>query len=119
MHNAGGAEMKEPNCPDMDKLSAYELALKYDEPVNSHNAIKASNNDEEKDPMVFHPNHYRRSGIEALDVIKAFELDYLSGNAAKYILRSRFKGKEIQDLEKAIFYLKIKVADLKKQNGTT
>lgn len=107
--------MKEPNRPEIDRLSAYELALRDDAPIRSHNAQMALNIDEEKDPMVFHPNHYNRNGIEALDVIKAFELDYLVGNSAKYILRSRFKGKEIQDLEKAIFYLKIKVVDLKRK----
>jgi hypothetical protein len=50
------------------------------------------------------PPHYRRRGIEAIDVIEAFELNFHLGNVVKYILRHGDKG-GLQDLEKAAWYL--------------
>jgi len=57
------------------------------------------------DPEVDHPNHYCRNGVEALDVIDAFGLGFADGNALKYLLRAKFKGQEVRDIKKAIFYL--------------
>ncbi len=57
--------------------------------------------------MVNNPPHYQGlGGMEAIEVIEAFELDYNLGNALKYILRSGKKGLKKQDIEKAIWYLK-------------
>lgn len=108
-----------PNLPDIDKhsaLSAYELSLQGDD---SHNAklVKEGLEEIKNDPMVFHPNHYTIGGIETIDFIRAKELDFLTGNAVKYIARSKYKGTEIQDLEKAIFNLQIKINDLKRANN--
>ncbi len=55
---------------------------------------------------VDHPSHYQGRGIEAIDIIEAFDLNFRLGNAVKYILRSDKKGKRKEDLEKAIWYLK-------------
>lgn len=56
------------------------------------------------------PSHYKRGGMEAIDVIEAFTSNlcgteaFDTGNALKYILRWKEKnGKE--DIEKAIWYL--------------
>ena len=55
---------------------------------------------------VDHPSHYQsKSGLEAIDVIEAFNLDFHLGNAVKYILRAGKKDNELQDLEKAMWYL--------------
>lgn len=54
---------------------------------------------------VNHPAHYLRNGMEAIDVIEAFELPYHLGNAVKYILRAGHKNDEVEDLRKAIWYL--------------
>jgi hypothetical protein len=68
--------------------------------------------DEEFDPncldinFVDHPDHYQGKGIEAIDVIEAFELNFALGNAIKYILRADKKANKKQDLEKALWYLK-------------
>jgi hypothetical protein len=53
-----------------------------------------------------HPSHYSSGGIEAIDVIDAFSLDFNLGNVVKYVLRARLKGKGVEDLEKAEWYLK-------------
>ena len=55
--------------------------------------------------LIDHPQHYKGNGIEAIDVIEAFDLSFNIGNAIKYILRAGKKGDKIQDLHKAQWYL--------------
>lgn len=56
--------------------------------------------------VVNHPSHYQSgNGLEAIDVIEAFKLDFHLGNSVKYILRSGKKENEVQDLKKAVWYL--------------
>ena len=53
---------------------------------------------------VDHPKHYNE-GIEAIDVIESWDLNFHVGNVIKYMLRAPYKGTQIQDLEKAKWYL--------------
>lgn len=58
---------------------------------------------------VEHPDHYMKdSGHEVIEVINAWKLNYNLGNAVKYIARAGKKNpnKLIEDLEKAIFYIR-------------
>ena len=66
---------------------------------------------------VNHPAHYggRRPRYEAIKVIEAWELDFHLGNAVKYVRRSGSKGNELEDLQKAAWYLNRKVALLEAQ----
>ncbi len=66
--------------------------------------------------MVNHPAHYNRGGIETIDVIEAFDLDYCTGNATKYIMRHRFKGKPLEDLKKARWYLDRRISQLEQSD---
>lgn len=52
-----------------------------------------------------HPSHYQGNGLEVIQVIKAFDLNFNLGNAVKYILRAGKKGEREEDLKKAIWYL--------------
>ncbi len=55
-----------------------------------------------------HPAYYQsESGLEAIDVIEAFNLPFHLGNVVKYILRAGKKEQysEIEDLKKARWYL--------------
>ena len=54
---------------------------------------------------VNHPSHYKKGGIEVIDIIEAYNLNFRLGNVVKYILRHNDKGKPIEDLEKSLFYL--------------
>lgn len=54
---------------------------------------------------VDHPAHYKARGIEAIDVIEAFGLNFRLGNTVKYILRAGRKGATVEDLKKARWYL--------------
>lgn len=59
----------------------------------------------EKTDNVNHPAHY--ADHYPHEVIELTEcLGFCLGNAVKYILRSPFKGKEVEDLQKAVWYLK-------------
>ena len=60
--------------------------------------------------MVNNPDHYTHNGIEAINVIEAKLTDeqyegYLQGSVMKYLLRSNYKGKRNEDLNKAQWYL--------------
>ena len=49
-------------------------------------------------------NHYQ-AAIQPWDIIDAWELDFYEGNALKYLLRYKFKGKAMEDLEKLAHYV--------------
>lgn len=51
------------------------------------------------------PDYYKSGGLEAFDVIDAFDLDFNLGNAFKYIARAGKKGDKVEDLRKAVTYL--------------
>lgn len=54
---------------------------------------------------VNHPKHYTShpSKIECIQITR--HMNFCLGNAIKYIWRADEKGKAIEDLDKAIFYL--------------
>jgi Protein of unknwon function (DUF3310) len=58
-----------------------------------------------------HPRHYTAySGLEVIDLTE--QMNFNRGNAVKYVCRAGFKGDEnteIEDLRKAIWYLKREV----------
>lgn len=68
---------------------------------------------------VNHPSHYTDGKIEVIDFIEDKNLDFNLGNAVKYIARAGKKdpSKEIQDLEKARWYLNRRIANLSKVKG--
>lgn len=69
---------------------------------------------------VNHPSHYTKhpSGIECIDVTRHY--DFCIGNAIKYLWRSGLKSeegmedidKQIEDLQKAIWYINDKINQL-------
>jgi hypothetical protein len=70
--------------------------------------------------VVNHPTHYKSGGLEAIDVIEAFKLDFCLGNAVKYILRAGKKdpSKTAEDIAKARWYLEralSRLADIESQ----
>ena len=60
---------------------------------------------------VNHPPHYNQvPSIECIDVVRHF--NFARGNAIKYIWRAGAKGNEIEDLQKAIWYLQDEIKRL-------
>ena len=70
---------------------------------------------------VNHPNHYCEGRkYEPWDVIVDWQLDYLTGNAVKYLSRAGRKGgpeKEIEDLQKAIAYIEKRIEVLESRKS--
>ena len=59
---------------------------------------------------VNHPAHYKTEGLECIEAIEAALTPdeyrgYCKGNALKYTWRERYKGKSVEDLQKARWYL--------------
>lgn len=59
---------------------------------------------------VNHPKHYTNhpSGVECIEITEHFNFN--KGNAIKYIWRSADKGKEVEDLRKARWYIDREIA---------
>ena len=64
---------------------------------------------------VNHPQHYTShpSGVECIAITQ--HMGFNLGNAMKYIWRADEKGKAIQDLEKAKWYIENEIALRKKK----
>ena len=66
--------------------------------------------EEAVEDVVNNPDHYNTGSIECIDAIQesmssvAFK-GYLKGNCMKYLWRYDYKGKQVQDLQKAGWYL--------------
>ena len=66
--------------------------------------------EEEEEDMVGSPRHYNTGNIECIEAIEesmsshAFK-GYLKGNCMKYLWRYDYKGKQVEDLQKAQWYL--------------
>lgn len=55
---------------------------------------------------VNNPQHYNQNGIEVIDVIETYTPDNPRlANVLKYVCRHSYKGKPLEDLEKAKWYL--------------
>ena len=54
---------------------------------------------------VNHPKHYNShpSGVECIEITE--HMTFCLGNAMKYIWRASLKGKEVEDLRKARWYI--------------
>ncbi len=54
---------------------------------------------------VNHPRHYTKhpSGIECIQITE--HMGFNLGNAMKYIWRADLKGNQVEDLEKAVWYI--------------
>ena len=113
INNRTGKEI--PNA-----MNFYIERIKDIEPLN----VDAGDIDEVEETVniedkVNHPSHYTWlkdiCGIEVIDITR--HLDFDLGNAIKYILRAGHKSeegyddtaKEIEDLQKAIFYINDKI----------
>lgn len=105
---------------------ACELLLTSDD-ARTTNAISYRNNSGRcelllpefftKKSAVDHPSHYggKDNPYEAIKVIDAWRLGFALGNTVKYISRAGKKdpAKELEDLEKAAWYLSHRIEQLK------
>jgi len=70
---------------------------------------------------VNNPKHYTShpSGVECIEITE--HMSFNLGNAVKYIWRASLKGKEIEDLRKARWYIDREISRLvkEKENAST
>lgn len=75
--------------------------------------------DKKEDSLINHPPYYggEENPYEAIKVIRAWGLGFCLGNTAKYIARAGKKdpSKEIEDLQKAAWYLNCEIEERKRQ----
>lgn len=64
---------------------------------------------------VNHPQHYNVGGIEVIDAIEAWQLGFHLGNVVKYVARAAHKGRALEDLKKARWYLDRAIAKLEQR----
>ena len=107
------------NHPELAaSLMGYELLNADGQPVQSEENIPAPEYDPAdvaftREPdMVNSPPHYCQGGIECIDALTAMISPYkdpndaaLSWQVVKYLWRHPFKGKPLEDLKKARYYL--------------
>ena len=65
---------------------------------------------------VNNPVHYtdHPSGVECIQITE--HMNFNLGNAIKYIWRAALKGKQLEDLKKAAWYVNREIARLEKTN---
>ena len=71
---------------------------------------------------VNHPAHYNVGKIEVIDAIEDWGLGFSLGNAIKYIARADHKGRPVEDLEKAVWYIRREIerrGHEQKERGTS
>ena len=106
------------NRDDAEKFIADNCIESGDRLPTDYTIVKRSNtgeyavyyNFDEKHDNVNHPSHYETGGIECFNAIVASQgvdaaMDFCLCNAFKYIWRCKHKGKTLEDIEKAIWYL--------------
>ena len=64
----------------------------------------SSDSHSDHDPVA-RPRHYTFGSIEVIDAIEAWELGFHLGNVVKYVARAAHKGRYVEDLRKARWYL--------------
>ena len=106
------------DCNTCDKVCMqYEVTelldaidkLKPTTIINKEPKIKFETSEKE---MVDHPSHYNK-GIETIDYIDSWEMNFNTGNVIKYVTRAGYKNDQLEDLKKAMWYLDREIQRIK------
>jgi Protein of unknwon function (DUF3310) len=92
-------------CDECARTTKERMVLLTPRGDGTFDRVEATTHD-----PVNHPKHYTShpSGVEVIQITEY--LNFCLGNAVKYILRCDEKGKPIEDLKKAIWYLQREIA---------
>lgn len=63
------------------------------------------------------PKHYTKGKFEVIEVIEDWDLNFRLANAVKYIARHEHKGKPLEDLKKALWYLQREISIRERTNS--
>lgn len=100
------AERKFEEClsPDFKPLTQAVKTWDFDDAFDgyyggSEDYVQKAND------AVHSPRHYTSGKFEVIDVIEDWGLNFRLANTVKYIARHKHKGKPLEDLKKALWYL--------------
>ena len=65
---------------------------------------------------VNNPKHYNTGKIEVIDAIEEWKMGFCGGNIIKYVARHKHKGRPIEDLKKAKWYLERLIQQYEQEN---
>jgi hypothetical protein len=73
------------------------------------------------DKEINYPEHYNinwkgEQVIETYNYINSWRMGYAEGNIIKYVSRHKYKGKALQDLKKARWYLNRLIEELENES---
>ena len=117
------------NNEEENKLAISEIETAMCDAMQLLKCFIDCNDKEQKTDNVNHPAHYTwlkdLCGIEVIDITR--HMDFCLGNAAKYILRAGHKkdasltdtDKQIEDLNKAIWYIQDEIIRITEFNNKT
>lgn len=93
-----------------DYINTHDIGTYYIGPYGNNGEIALYYTENDKTDNVNHPAHYTSGGIECIDgMVAAFGREYVMHyclcNAFKYIWRCEHKGKRVEDIQKAVWYL--------------
>ena len=97
-----------PVLPSADLMLNQLRDIALGRPAELFDEVTSPYLEGEVPDQVDHPSHYRKdSGLEAIDAIEAWDLNFNLGNVVKYICRAGLKDNPdgIEDLEKALWYI--------------
>lgn len=100
------------------EMPAIEKVPKIDTAMKAYHDIANS----ELEDVVNKPKHYNTGNIECIEAIEesmssvAFK-GYLKGNCMKYLWRYDYKGRQVEDLNKAKWYLNKLTIMVSKENS--
>ena len=102
--------MKELERKELEKIAdeIREVVI-----IGSANNRIAINEDKLSGNRVNHPSHYNK-GIETIDYIESWNMDFNIGNVIKYVTRAGYKDNKLEDLEKAKWYLEREISKAEK-----
>ena len=93
-----------------DYIAKHDIGIYYVGPHGDNGEVVLMYIENDKTDNVNHPAHYTSGGIECIDgMVAAFGREYVMHyclcNAFKYIWRCEHKGKRVEDIQKAVWYL--------------
>jgi len=106
---------------DLADKERIEYEAKWED-ESLEDIIARQDEEEEEEDVVNNPDHYNTGNIECIDAIEesmssvAFK-GYLKGNCLKYLWRYDYKGKQVEDLQKAGWYLN-KLTDMVEEENS-
>ena len=116
---------------DMLNRAGKPTGINIEDLMEEANMDKPSNQQDKantgkvKIDMVNHPAHYTAGSVECIDALESMSVGYqntvqaaLAWQVVKYIWRSPLKGKQLEDLQKAQFYLNRLIEKVKHEDQT-